>query len=85
MAKVFDKIGDAIFYMDKIVSDLQDYARPLRPEHEAVAVSALINDVLGSLPHASDVKIITELNDFTVEADSHLLHRAFVNLILNVK
>jgi PAS domain S-box-containing protein len=85
VAELFDKIGDAIFYMDKIVGDLQDYARPLRPEREAVAVSVLISDVLHSLPHAEDVKIVTELSDFTVNADPHLLHRVFANLILNAQ
>jgi len=83
VAGLLDKIGEQVFYMDKIVGDLQDYARPLRPEREAVVMSALINDVLRSLPHADDVKIVTELSDFTVNADSHLMHRVFANLILN--
>jgi PAS domain S-box-containing protein len=83
VAGLLDKIGEQVFYMDKIVGDLQDYARPLRPEREAVVMSALINDVLHSLPHADDVKIVTELSDFTVNADSHLMHRVFANLILN--
>ncbi|MGZ4883288.1 MAG: PAS domain S-box protein [Halobacteriota archaeon] len=81
--ELFDRIGEQIFYMDKIVADLQDYARPIAPEPEIVAVSALINDVVASLPHTDHVKIISEVSDITVMADPHLMHRVFANLVLN--
>jgi signal transduction histidine kinase len=82
-ARLFDRIGEQIFYMDKIVGDLQDYARPIAPEREVVAVSTLINDVLASLPHADHVQIVTCANDVQVNVDPHLMHRVFANLILN--
>ncbi len=49
--------------MDKIVADLQDYARPISPEREVVAVSTLAEDVIASLPYSDHVEIVTDFND----------------------
>ena len=83
VAVLVDKISEQIFYMDKIVGDLQDYARPITPEYEPLSVGQLITDVLKSIPHADGVRIITNIPDLTVMADPHLMHRVFGNLILN--
>ncbi|MFZ0926362.1 MAG: ATP-binding protein [Halobacteriota archaeon] len=82
-AQLFDKISEQVFYMDKIVGDLQDYARPITPEYEALSVGKLINDVLESTPHAESVRIATDIPDLQMMADPHLMHRVFANLILN--
>ena len=68
--------------MEKIVADLQDYARPIAPEPEKVAVSTVINDVL-ALPHTHHVQIISDVSNLTVIADPHLMRRVFANLVLN--
>jgi PAS domain S-box-containing protein len=81
--QLFDKMSEQIFYMDKIVGDLQDYARPISPEHEVVAVSKLTNDVLASLPHIDHVEIITDCSGLEVTVDPHLMRRALANLLLN--
>ena len=80
---LFAKISDQIFYMDKIVGDLQDYARPLVPEREEIVVEKLIEDVVQSLPHTDGVRIATEVPDLQLMADPHLMHRVLANLILN--
>jgi signal transduction histidine kinase len=80
---LFDKMSEQIFYMDKIVGDLQDYARPISPEHEVVAVNKLTNDVLASLPHTDHVEIITDCSGLEVTVDPHLMRRALANLLLN--
>ena len=80
---LFDRISEQVFYMDKIVADLQDYARPIALEPETVSVRSLIRDVLASLPHTDHVKIISDVSDLTVTADPHLMHRVFANLVLN--
>jgi len=83
-AELFDRISEQVFYMDKIVADLQDYARPLDPEREAVSVRKLIGDVLDSLPHTDGtVEVVTGIPDVTIEAEPHLMHRVFSNLFLN--
>jgi PAS domain S-box-containing protein len=81
--ELFAKISEQIFYMDKIVGDLQDYARPLVPELEEIAVKTLIDDVISSLPPTDGVRITTDIEDLRVAADPHLMHRVFSNLFLN--
>ena len=80
---LFARISDQIFYMDKIVGDLQDYARPIVPEREEIVVEKLIEDVVQSLPHTDGVRIATEVPDLQLMADPHLMHRVLANLILN--
>ncbi|MGZ4920065.1 MAG: ATP-binding response regulator [Halobacteriota archaeon] len=83
VAALFDQISEAVFYMDKIVGDLQDYARPITPEYEAVSISALINDVLESIPNAERVRHVIDIPDLQMTADPLLMRRVFANLILN--
>jgi PAS domain S-box-containing protein len=80
---LFARISDQIFYMDKIVGDLQDYARPIVPEREELVVEKLIEDVVQSLPHTDGVRIATEVPDLQLMADPLLMHRVLTNLILN--
>jgi PAS domain S-box-containing protein len=82
-AQLFSKISEQVFYMDKIVGDLQDYARPIGPEPEMVALSILINEVIASLPRADHVDIVTDVDNLEVNVDPHLMHRVFANLLLN--
>jgi signal transduction histidine kinase len=81
--ELFDRIREQVFYMDKIVGDLQDYARPISPQYETVALCTVINDVLISLPSTDHVEIISDVSDLTATVDPHLMHRVFANLILN--
>jgi PAS domain S-box-containing protein len=83
-AELFSKISELVYYMDKIVGDLQDYSRPLDPKRETVSVDKLIGDVLESLPRSDGkVEISTDLPELAVEVEPHLMHRVFSNLILN--
>ncbi len=82
--ELFSSMEQQIRYMDKIVSDLQDYARPLTPQLEQLSVAALINNVLALLtipkivhPHVSAPQALT------VVLDSHLMQRALSNLVTN--
>ncbi|MGZ4892040.1 MAG: sensor histidine kinase, partial [Halobacteriota archaeon] len=80
---LFDKIAELVFYMDKIVGDLQDYARPIRPECEPVSVAALITGVLELIPVIDGVHAVTDIPDLQMMADPQLMRRVFANLILN--
>jgi PAS domain S-box-containing protein len=83
-AELFNKISEQVYYMDKIVGDLQDFARPIDPERETVPVDKLIGDVLQSLPRSDGkVEINADLPDLTIKVEPHLMHRVFSNLILN--
>ncbi len=81
--QVFDSIGEQIFYMDKIVADLQDYARPLRPVNEKISFGNLIDGVLRQVPTCDNVRFATAIPEVAIEADRHLMHRVFSNIILN--
>ena len=39
-------IEENMFYINKIVADLQDFARPLNPKKEHVEVEKIINEAL---------------------------------------
>ncbi len=80
---LFDRISEQVFYMDKIVGDLQDYARPIAPEHEVITIRTIIDDILESLPPADGVETVISVSDQTFVADPHLMVRVFSNLILN--
>src|SRR5512136_1775175 len=69
--------------MNKIVGDLQDFARPIVPENEEVEKKGLIEDVIKSLPSTDDVRIEVRVPNLQVMADPLLLHRVFANLLLN--
>ncbi|MGZ7164442.1 MAG: hypothetical protein ACXVIK_09300 [Halobacteriota archaeon] len=69
--------------MDKIVGDLQDYARPIPPEHEEIQLNTIIDDALQSLPPFDGVELSIDVGDLTIDADPHFMHRVFANLILN--
>ena len=82
-SELFAKISEQVFYMNKIVGDLQDFARPIVPEKDEVDIKGLIEDVFRSLPPADGVRINLQIPNLQVMADLHLLHRVFANLILN--
>ncbi len=82
-SELFDKISEQIFYMNKIVGDLQDYARPIVPENEEVDIKGVIEDVVRSLPPMDGVRIEMRVPNLHVMADPLLLYRVFANLLLN--
>ncbi len=79
----FDRISEQIFYMDKIVGDLQDYARPLQPQPETMSLNNLVDDVLEQVPRDGNVRVATFVEGININADRHLMQRAFSNIILN--
>jgi signal transduction histidine kinase len=71
--------------MNKIVSDLQDYARPVKPELVEVESKRLLNETLLAIKVPKTVKVSVDVkeNATVFLADSYLLKRVFTNLILN--
>jgi PAS domain S-box-containing protein len=84
MQETLNNIQDNVFYINKIVSDLQDYTRPLKPFLEKVNVRDLINStlILVNVPE----NITTEINsdqNLILKIDAAYIKRALTNLILN--
>jgi len=80
-------IEERVEYMNKIVSDLQDYARPAKPEPVPTSLTQLINDVLSTVTVPENVKVFIEVEkDFQfpkLMVDPPLMRRVFTNLVTN--
>jgi PAS domain S-box-containing protein len=85
LAKLHQTIADQVYYMNKIVSDLQDYARPLNPKLVETDFSMFIDDVLSTVnvPENVNVSKMVGENYRKVMFDPELMRRAFINLVTN--
>jgi len=80
-----ETIGTQVEYMNKIVSDLQDYARPLKPKPVEASPSQLIDDTLSTISIPENVEVSKMIGeDFPkLMVDPALMRRVFTNLITN--
>jgi PAS domain S-box-containing protein len=78
-------IGEQLAYINKIVSDLQDYAKPLVPCPEEVDLKKTITEILSSVTIPQDIRVNVSIeNSFPkLETDSSYLRRILINLITN--
>jgi signal transduction histidine kinase len=80
-------IEDNIFYINKIVSDLQDFAKPIPAsgEKEAVDINVVIADVLSIVPIPGNMQVTIYVeNGFPIIYSSYqTLKRALINLVQN--
>jgi signal transduction histidine kinase len=74
-----------ILYMDKIVSNLQDYAQELRPVKQSILVHDLVSDALSrvSVPENVTVCIDVDRDAERLSGDPLPLSRVLANLIQN--
>jgi PAS domain S-box-containing protein len=80
----FEIIEKQSIYMDKIVSDLQDYARSLKPDFVKVNLSQFIKGVLASIMVPENIITLIEIdNEMTVQIDTSMMERVFTNLVTN--
>jgi signal transduction histidine kinase len=72
-------------YINKIVADLQDLARPLKPNAEETNLKLLIEDLLAKngLPENVKTTVKVEAAAEKVMADSTFIKRIMVNLVNN--
>ncbi len=84
MAESIDSIDENIVYINKIVSDLQDYTRPIRPNLEKANVRDIINSALSivNIPGSIETKIAIEAG-LTLCTDAAYLRRVLTNLLIN--
>jgi len=78
-------IGEQVDYMNKIVSDLQEYARPVEPELVPVDLGQIVHDVLSvmNIPQEVQASVVIEDDLPKLMVDPTLIKRVFVNLITN--
>jgi len=77
-------IEQNLFYIDKIVADLQDYTKPLKPNREIIDIDKAIEEALliVTIPDNLQVNIDTHACH-AFSADMSMLKRILINLIQN--
>jgi PAS domain S-box-containing protein len=82
--ELLEQIDAHTKYMNKIVSDLQQYARPIKVETAKTPLFQLVNDVLSSLPISSAVRVSVLIEgEIVLGLDPWLMRRVISNLVLN--
>ena len=85
VGNALETIREQADFMNKIVSDLQDYAKQAKPTFIEYDVQRLINDSLSSIPVPKSVEVSSSLETGfpKLRVDPGLLRRAFTNIITN--
>ncbi len=80
-----DEIEKNIDYINKIVQDLQDYARPLNPKMEESDLKVIAESLIAksNLPKNIAVKVKVADDARRIDADSYYLNRILYNLVTN--
>jgi signal transduction histidine kinase len=83
--EMLDTIHEQTEYVDKIVSDLQDYARPLEPKLEETNIQLLLNNIFAEVdvPLSIDMSIKVEQDCRAITVDPTMTKRILTNLITN--
>jgi signal transduction histidine kinase len=77
-------IEEQISYMDKIVSDLQTFVKPIEVHKQTTLLKDLTIDVIDQISVPANVKVTLQMDDsLTVNADPQLLKRVLINLVTN--
>ncbi len=73
-----------IGYINKIVADLQDYAKPVNPQCSEMNIYELAKDVLESVNLPDNLTLSVNIGkSLTIISDPMLLRRILTNLITN--
>jgi PAS domain S-box-containing protein len=85
LRELIDIIEEQTKYMDKIVSDLQEYALPLRPQSVETSLDQLVADALSAIVVPGNIKVQVKIaeNCPPLQVDPRLMKKVFANLITN--
>jgi PAS domain S-box-containing protein len=78
-------IEENIVYINKIISDLQDYTKPLSPSFEEFNLQRVVDDVLLQNRMPETIKASSKINAEvrTLKGDQAFMKRVIENLVLN--
>ncbi len=78
-------IGEQMAYINKIVADLQDFAKTSTPILEEVDLEKTLNDILSTVSVPEDVRVAVSIREGfpKFQCDSSYLKRILINLVTN--
>jgi PAS domain S-box-containing protein len=78
-------IEEQAVYMDKIVSDLQAFVRPIKIDKAPVNLKEIIDNVISSVTIPISISVQTQIDENfpQVKADPQLVKRVLINLVTN--
>jgi signal transduction histidine kinase len=82
-----ETIKSQVEYMNKIVSDLQDYSRPLNPQLVETDISNLIDDMLLSVTLPENIRVSVQVGEAfpSLKVDPTMIKRVLTNLVTNAQ
>ena len=80
-----DSVNQNLGYINKIVSDLQDYTRPLKPNLQDANLSELIEGTLLTINVPKGIEVTTNVtnNAKPIKTDIAYMRRILTNLMTN--
>lgn len=80
-----ESVNQNLSYINKIISDLQDYTRPLRPNLQDTNLSDLIEEILLTINIPHGITVVTEISDAAkpIKTDVAYMRRILTNLMTN--
>ena len=78
-------VNDNLVYINKIVSDLQDYTRPLKPNFQDVDLWELVEGTLLTIKIPEAIEVTTDIKDNAklIKTDVAYLRRIMTNIVTN--
>ena len=84
LTESLESVETNIGYINKIVADLQDYARPLNPEFSEINLSELIISIFETIRMPDTIKLSIDVKAFPkIKTDPTFLRRALTNIVNN--
>ncbi len=85
LTESLESIQKSVDYVNKIVQDLQDYAKPLKPAVHETDLQAILDDIVkkNGKPHNVILKQTIAKDAQTIKTDPDMLKRILGNLISN--
>ncbi len=78
------RIKEQVNYMNKIVSDLQDYGKQITIKTVKVDLNSIIMNILSTNKAPEKINVIVNIpSGFTIDADPENIKRVFTNIIVN--
>ena len=80
-----EKLKKQVSFMNKMVADLQDYAKSTKPAFFAVDLREIVEDALKSVSRPEGISVVVNADPTLgmIKGDPQLIRRVFTNLIIN--